>query len=275
MAALIRFLRWQIGSRLIARDIVVPWINGAKMVVRNGETGFTQNIYCGLHEFSEMAYLLHGLRPEDLFVDVGANIGSYTILAGVSVGARVICFEPVPSTYDRLVTNLSINLLEETVKPANIGISNEIGTLLFTNDLDTLNHVVTASESSGCVEVTVSKLDNLLEDEDPSILKIDVEGFETRVIEGAERTLKKESLHSIIVELNGSGSRYGFDETKIFESLCEYGFLPYDYDPFTRSFELLTTKNHSSSNTLFIRNLKDRENRVRSSPKYSIHGTEF
>jgi hypothetical protein len=138
-----------------------------------------------------------------------------------------------------------------------------------------MNHVITASEASGYVEVKVSKLDSLLEDEDPSILKIDVEGFETRVLEGAERTLKKESLHSIIIELNGSGSRYGFDETKIVDFLCEYGFLPYDYDPFARSFKSLTTKNHSSSNTLFIRNLKDQENRVRSSPKYSIHGTEF
>jgi FkbM family methyltransferase len=275
VAALIRFLRWQLGSRLINGDIVFPWINGAKVIVRNGETGFTQNIYCGLHEFSEMAYLLHALRPEDLFVDVGANIGSYTILAGASVGAKVICFEPVPSTYERLITNIKLNLLEETVRPVNMGISNEIGTLLFTNDQDTMNHVISASESSDCVEVKVDKLDKLIEDDDPSILKIDVEGYETRVLEGAEIALTKESLHSIMIELNGSGGRYGFDETKIIQSLCEHGFLPYEYDPFNRSFHSLTTKNHSSSNTLFIRNLKDQENRIRSSPKYSIHGTEF
>jgi FkbM family methyltransferase len=275
VGAIFRFLRWQIGSRLLRAEIIYPWINGAKMIVRNGETGFTQNIYCGLHEFSEMAYLLHVLRKEDLFVDVGANVGSYTILAGAAVGARVICFEPVPLSYDRLVANLRINQLEETVRPVNMAIGNEIGTVLFTNDKDTMNHVANISEPSECIEVEVSKLDIFLEEECPSLIKIDVEGFETRVLEGAETTLKKESLHSLIVELNGNGRRYGFDESKIIQSLSEYGFQPYDYNPFEKSFRQLTPKNLSSGNTLFIRNRFELENLVKHSPKYLINGSEI
>ena len=53
-------------------------------------TGATQNIYCGLQEFEEMAFLLHFLRKDDLPLDIGANIGSYTILAASSVGARTM-----------------------------------------------------------------------------------------------------------------------------------------------------------------------------------------
>lgn len=44
-------------------------------------TGATGNWYCGLQEYEDMSFVLHALRPGDLFVDVGANIGSYSILA--------------------------------------------------------------------------------------------------------------------------------------------------------------------------------------------------
>src|SRR6478609_823915 len=80
LAALMRFASWQLGSR-VKTEHVIPWVAGTKLVVRRGMTGATGNIYCGLHEFADMAFVLHALRPGDLFVDVGANIGSYTVLA--------------------------------------------------------------------------------------------------------------------------------------------------------------------------------------------------
>jgi len=64
------------------------WINGSRFLVKNGEPGLTGNIYTGVHEFSEMGYLPHILRPEDMFFDIGANVGSYMILASSAVGAR-------------------------------------------------------------------------------------------------------------------------------------------------------------------------------------------
>ena len=75
LAAFWRYGRWQIESRLRS-EVEFDWIEGSKLVVRNGMTGATGNIYCGLHEFSDMAFLLHLLRPDDLFVDIGANIGA-------------------------------------------------------------------------------------------------------------------------------------------------------------------------------------------------------
>ena len=84
-------------------------MNNARVVVRTGETGFTGNIYCGLDEFQDMAFLLHALRKEDLFVDIGANVGSYTLLACSAIGAKGYCVEPVPSTYHRLMVNIRYN----------------------------------------------------------------------------------------------------------------------------------------------------------------------
>jgi hypothetical protein len=86
-AARLRYIRWQIESRL-RPEVEFTWIEGSKLVVRNGMTGATGNIHCGLHEFADMVFLLHLLRPGDLFVDVGANIGSYSVLASAVCGGH-------------------------------------------------------------------------------------------------------------------------------------------------------------------------------------------
>jgi hypothetical protein len=90
MQNIARFLSWQIGSRLSQTAHVFELANGAKMFARPGMTGATGNLYVGLHEFAEMAFLLHFLRRGELFADVGANVGSYSVVAGAAVGADVI-----------------------------------------------------------------------------------------------------------------------------------------------------------------------------------------
>src|SRR5947207_3361417 len=83
-----RFVRWQIGSRLIGGKAAVPFVGPTRLLISRGMHGATGNYYCGLHEFEDMALVLHALRPGDLFFDVGANVGSYTVLAGGAAGAR-------------------------------------------------------------------------------------------------------------------------------------------------------------------------------------------
>ena len=84
--ALFRLIEWQIRSRIFRKDHIYGWVESSKFYVKNGETGLTQNIYVGLQEFNEMGFLLHFLRQEDLFIDIGANSGAYSILATSVVG---------------------------------------------------------------------------------------------------------------------------------------------------------------------------------------------
>jgi FkbM family methyltransferase len=277
LKAIIRFAKWQVGSRLVPGAIIYDWINGSKFIVKRGETGLTGNIYTGLHEFSDMAFLLHFLREDDLFVDVGANAGSYAILACSSVGARGFAFEPVPSTYRRLVENMRLNHLEKKVKCINKGVGAQKATIAFTSDSDTTNHALANGEQSdNIVNVEVISLDAALYGETPMLVKIDVEGYETPVLEGAEETLKKNTLHSVIMELNGSGGRrYGFDESRILKVMFDHGFSTYSYNPLDRSLIKLEGKNLSSGNTLFIRDTSFTLERLRSAPKVSVLGRHF
>jgi FkbM family methyltransferase len=265
--ALADYFKWQIGSRLVPGQVIYSWINGSRIIVRQGETGVTGNLYCRLHDFGDMAYLLHVLEPDDLFVDVGANVGSYTILACAAKGAKGICFEPVPSTFKRLMDNLRINNLSERVEAKNIGLSDREGELSFTSGEDTTNHIVARDEAaSNVVRVNVLPLDEILSDGTPSLLKIDVEGFETPVLEGARRTLGKRSLHSVIMELNGSGQRYGFEDSRIIDYMGGFGFSTFRYEPFSRELIGVSGRDCLSGNTLFVRDAREIQARLSRAP---------
>ncbi|MFM8171994.1 MAG: FkbM family methyltransferase [Pirellulaceae bacterium] len=229
LAALSRFLRWQIGSRLLPGPIVYSWIGGARILIRRGETGMTGNLYAGLHEFADMAYLLHVLRAGDFFVDVGANVGSYTLLASTVSGARVTCFEPIPETFDRLMDNVRLNRLEHLVEARNEGVGAHTGRLQFLLDRNTMNRpVAQGEEAKHAMEVPVVTIDSVLGDRVPQMMKIDVEGYETAVIEGAQKTLADPRLHSVVMELAGAGSQYGFDEDRLLNRCELWGFKAVD-----------------------------------------------
>ena len=105
-----------------------------------------------------------------------------------------------------------------------------------------------------------------------TLVKIDVEGFETEVLDGMSDSLKSKNLRAIVIELNGSGGRYGYDESKIHERLISLGFAPFSYQPFERN--LIRLGNHSNENTIYIRDLEFVIDRVKSSKKFKILHSE-
>jgi FkbM family methyltransferase len=271
--ALRRFLYWQVGSRLLPGAVAVPFVDNSRLLVTPGMTGATGNIYCGLHEFEDMALVLHALRPGDLFVDVGANVGAYTVLAAGGAGAHVLAIEPIPATFVHLIDNIRLNGLETMVQAENVGVWAVPGTLQFSTGFDCTNHVVTEAESSlPCVEVRVDTLDALLGDRVPALIKIDVEGFETEVINGAKHALESQALLGVIMELNGSGIRYGFDDQTLHGRMLKTGFRPFRYDPFEKVLTAIHIKNVWSGNTLYVRDEERLQARVQSTPAHRVHG---
>ena len=92
LKAILRFTKWQVNTRLNSYPVIYSYTSKSRLIIKKGMTGATGNLYCGLHEYNEMYFLLHFLRQEDTFADIGANIGSYTILAAGHVGSKVFSF---------------------------------------------------------------------------------------------------------------------------------------------------------------------------------------
>jgi len=270
-----QLLSWQFGQRMRPGPQQMSLVEDSILIVEKGMEGATGNIYTGLLEFEDMAFLLHILRREDVFADVGANVGVYTILAAKNAGADVISIEPIPSTFKRLQRNVAANKVAEQVVLKAFGASASAGTLLFTASEDSVNHVVKNTEDSNgrpVIEVPVRTLDEMLEGRTPVLLKIDVEGFEWPAFLGASRLLADPGLKALIVELNGSGSRYGFQEEQLHRLLLSNGFTPYSYEPFERS---LKRKDwYGTLNTIYGRDFDWITRRVLTARKYRILNIE-
>jgi FkbM family methyltransferase len=264
IAALNRFFKWQFNTKLNPYPIIYPFTNKARLIVQKGMTGATGNLYCGLHDFNDMFFLLHFLRKGDLFIDIGANIGSYTVLAAAHCCVETISIEPVPATFNHLVDNISINRITHIATPLNMALGSTQGSILFTSKYDTVNHVATTTDKD-TIEVKVNSLDHIAGDRNTALLKIDVEGYETEVLAGAQQVLQNSSLKAIIIELNGSGGRYGYDENKIHEHLLNKGFSPFIYDPFFRKLEKV--EKFGSHNTIYLRDIEFIQDRLKSAEK--------
>lgn len=257
LAALSRFARWQVESRL-KREILFDWIDGARLVVRNGMTGATGNIYCGLHEFADMAFVLHFLRPDDLFIDVGANVGTYTVLASTVCGARSIAVEPDPETMNCLKKNIAINALKDRVCTIEAALGPEQRTQRFTVGLDTVNRMARPGDTQ-TQAVQVRRLDDVLAGKKPTLIKLDVEGFEPEVLAGAQETLEKPSLLAIESECN---------EPTVASRLINAGFEQVFYDPFSHRFS--QTAAWHQNNALYVRNREACEARLKSARRFQV-----
>ena len=88
-----------------------------------------------------------------------------------------------------------------------------------------------------------------------------------------EVALNNSLLIGIIIELNGSGNRYGYIEDKIHEKLLSCNFEPYFYSPFER--KLVKTKSFGSNNTLYLKDIEFVNNRIQSAKKIKILNQEF
>lgn len=175
------------------------WVNPTANQDLHMYDGILKNGY----ETMTTRLILESLMDWDTFIDVGANNGYFTVLASKKVGKEgtVYAFEPASTTYKRLTRNLELNNCDN-VKAHNLAVSNRRGKTSFYEfpDRDGENSLVPLS---GTKEITVDvvTLDEMCQNVRPKIVKIDVEGYEREVLEGARHVIFDNNA-SIILEYN-------------------------------------------------------------------------
>jgi FkbM family methyltransferase len=160
----------------------------------------------GVYEFAVTHLVREYLKPGDVFVDVGANIGYYSIIAGAAVrdSGAVYAFEPSASVRARLERNVRLNGLSQIViRPEAVTASSGVVRLVEPQGLgnDGLAYVESNGGNAG-VEVRAVRLDELPEfsERSPDLIKVDVEGGEPEVFRGASSLLNRSDAPSIIFE---------------------------------------------------------------------------
>lgn len=247
--ALFRYLVFNLRAAVNNQPRVYRWVDGLKFYAQKGDAGIVANIYFKLHDFEDSRFILDTLTDQDVFVDIGANVGHFSMLAA-SKKCEVHAFEPIPAAFDWLKRNVELNNLK--VNLYNKGVGAENGVLNFSTDKGVMNSVVNDSNSTS-KKIEVVKLDDALKLIHPTMLKIDVEGYEWFVLQGAKNILKAKDLKYILIELNESGAKFSIEDEAIHQILQENGFYPYSYDYDQRVINKINTFRKDKFNTLYVR----------------------
>lgn len=270
-SSVIRWLRWHISSRLALGPIVVPFINDSTLTVEPGMTSATGNIFWGLSEPEEMGFCLHLLRPADLFLDVGANVGIFTVLARTA-GASVISVEPSPAAFLALKRNVLSNGYASEVDLRNIAVSDHCGRAAFSSaDADTTNHLLASNEAHSSIDVPLTTLDTVVSGRRVTLLKMDIEGYELPALRGASSLLASPDLKALIVEVNQSSDRYGYSSDDLLNIISAAGFASVAYDPYARRLSAIGEK-RISDNIIFVRDIADTQRTLIDAPRFALSG---
>lgn len=153
--------------------------------------------------------ILNNIDKEDTFYDIGANIGLYSCLIGSFLDdGEVVAFEPMDKNYGRLQENLNLNKIHATTFRK--ALSNEIKNVSFGKGKNQPGEgqakIISGSEDN---IIETETLDNIIKHDDlpfPDIMKIDVEGEELNVLNGAKKIIESNSPKAIYVELHSDKS---------------------------------------------------------------------
>jgi FkbM family methyltransferase len=176
--------------------------------------------------WDSMHFINNVLNVNDRFIDIGANIGLFTLLADSKIGpgGYIIAIEPISNNISRLKENINLNNLNN-VNVLQVGVSDKIGEFYFT-DADVSSHMTEIFEEK-TEKIKCIRLDDILESESEEFIvtKIDVEGMELLVFKGAEKCFEKELLPIIIFEVNGLHERYGIRAEEIYNYLKQKNYV--------------------------------------------------
>lgn len=175
-------------------------------------------------------FLLREVRPGSVFLDLGANVGYFSLLVGSKVkAARVIAFEPNPDIAARLRDSAQANGLGEALEVVEMALSDRAGEVSFGIDPENSGHSRFAqAEHENVITVQTVALDDWLEENPPggevSVLKLDVEGAEMQALRGMERLLSRARPALIVEGLDDMLREFGSSLDELTGFLRDLGF---------------------------------------------------
>jgi FkbM family methyltransferase len=217
-AALVRMLRYQARARLLRRRTIARLGDRSRLWVDLHRTAAAMVLYANPPDLPEMTAWRRVLRPGGLFIDVGANVGSYTIWAA-ELGAEVMALEPAPDTFALLEENVALNGYPVAAIQAAAGA--RCGTARFTSGQDADNRL----DPAGAIQIQLVTLDSLIGDRHVAGLKVDVEGYEIEVLRGCATALSERRIGLIQLEWNAmSQVALGTDRRPVADLLASHGY---------------------------------------------------
>jgi len=210
MAAVDEFVRQEIQYRGIVLTFALP----------SADDHISKTLLAGqFYEQSMLEALEPALKPDDLIVDAGANIGNHTLFFAKVLGCRVEAFEAVASTAELLSLNVRSNDVADQVHVHVVALGDKGGQASIAH-YDPSNVGATALEVNPSGEIPVCRLDDVITQRPVRLLKIDVEGMDLAVLKGARKILEEDRAW-VICE---AGSKPAYEAIRLY--MVELGYSP-------------------------------------------------
>jgi FkbM family methyltransferase len=222
-------------------ESTVKDILGSKMYLDSTRGRGERSLHTwGCHEPLFTKVVMAELKPGMTIIDIGANIGYYTLLEAKMVGnsGKVYAIEPEPANFERLKNNIALNKYTN-IQSYNMAAGDTNGTkTLYQSESPNLHNLLGENGTNGpnksyigTLDVQAVNLDTFLKDKQPpDLVRMDVEGYEYYVIEGMKKTLNSNHNLMIFMELHTDQMKAaGLDIGIMIKTLSDAGFKPKYY----------------------------------------------
>jgi FkbM family methyltransferase len=239
---IIRFLFWRwFSSRCLNDTLVVAWHKQIRVYAYPGNETSQELFVTGCYEPNELSFLENVLKPGMVFVDIGSNMGLYTLFASKLVGEEgvVVAIEPSDREFDWLKANLELNHCSnvEAISAAVSDCSTNAELLIAENAHSGHNTLGSFSYPGVLIvrrqRVQKKPLDDLIRQQGlqrVDVIKIDVEGHELFVLKGALDTIRRFRPILLIELFNRSLDLQGCKSEEVLDLLKEAGYHIYVFD---------------------------------------------
>lgn len=230
--------KWEI-AKADRKDYIISSYNGYRILLYS-DSKLRELIATSAYEKAEQLFLQAFLKPGDVFLDVGANIGIFSLLASKKVGKKgfIHSFEPTPQTFQRLTYNIKLNSFQN-IYSHNKALSNKVGDnefIISLDGFDAWNSFGKPSQGTNFTKLIVETdtLDNFIKGNcltKIDLIKIDVEGWEVPVLEGGVEYFTKPNSAALLVEFSDQNLlNAGYTSLTLFNKLIDYGYKIFYYD---------------------------------------------
>jgi FkbM family methyltransferase len=225
--ALTRAVGWQVRKRFSARHRDLPYFGYRLRCYADSNSASNVVYFTERYDPTEMGFMIAYLRPGDGFIDAGANIGTYALLAASLVGpnGRIDAFEPHPVAAARCRENVELNRIT-TIEVHEAAVAGCAGQAEFLCTWDVSNRIKTSADQPQATQVVRTvRLDEILAGRSYALGKLDVEGFETKALSGSTSRLAAADPPVWQVEvIDHLLRKAGSSRAELFELLARYRY---------------------------------------------------
>lgn len=204
------WLQYRLINKINKDKYKIVTVNGSKMYIHLDDDGISKDLYLykGREKFATEC-LKSFIKEDDVIIEIGANIGYYVLLENkIAKKGKIFALEPMPFSRKLLTMNIKLNNMENVeIYPFAIGDQNKEQNFYIYKEINISSFYLNpAGKLVSTKKVRTITLDNFVEQYMggtlPTVLRMDIEGFEYNVIKGAMNTIKNCNKLRIFMEIH-------------------------------------------------------------------------